>query len=478
MKNFILHNSLVLLLFIGYHPSFGQANVGINTDNPVRSLEVKGINNEYVRIHSTNNFGGEAGIELLLGNDQSSMRDYKLTNDAGTFKIITSNDNFDSQGDELLRIDYLGQVGIGTSIPATRLHVDGGELASNTDDGFMVIGAKSGTNLVFDRKQIIARNNGASTSLQIQGHDGLTHIGTGGGHTYFGGPSGSLGIGTSTLTAKLNIQNAGFQMALRNEGTGVNEWYIGASNDTWQVGDNQLIFSPATNSGAAVLRLLDVTDNNGTVAPVMIQSSDSQCLLLDGNEIESKYGPLYINHNSDEYTFINPSGGRVGIGTEEPSTTVSIRTQDDEPALRLQKGSSIWDIDPNPTVDWLGFVKNGFVVGHVNGASGQWVTISDRRLKENIRDMEDVLHKLNQVNVYTYSFIQDSAERTQIGIIAQELQNLFPELVTESDEFLAVAYSKFSVLILKALQEQDKQIEILKNEMASLLKKEESLFSN
>jgi hypothetical protein len=332
-----------------------------------------------------------------------------------------------------------------------------------------MIGSKSAVNMIMDPNEILSRNNGAANNITLQSHDGHTEIGDNGGNTLFGSGSGNLGIGTSSTSARLTIEDNEFQIGFQNTSGTPNDWYIGASNGTWSAGDNQLLFSPNQTSDAAVLRLQDVTDNNGTIAPVMIRSSATQTLLLDGNEIDGKEEPLYINHNSNQNTYINPSGGRVGIGTDDPSTTLQVKTQDDEYALRIQNGSIAWDINPLPAFDYLGFVKEGWTLAHVNGASGQWITISDRRFKQNITPLPDMLEKINRMHIYSYDFKHALGKKKHIGVLAQELETDFPEIVHESQGHYTVAYSKLSILILKALQEQEKEIDALEAEINELL---------
>lgn len=460
---------IILALTLVITHADAQSNVGINTLTPVRDLEVYGPNDVHARIHTNVNVGGLSELELLLGGNMSNARDFKIANDGGSFKLMTGVDNFTTEGEEWWRINAAGETGIGTLTPTARLHIDGGEEASNTGDGYMMIGAKTSTNMIMDPNEILCRNNGSSNTITFQSNGGNTIIGDGGGNTYIGSGGGNLGIGTSSATSKMTIEDDGFQISIENPGSGGNTWHIGASNTTWTAGDNQLIFSPDQTSDAATLRLMDVTENGGTVAPVIIRSSATQVLLLDGNEIDTKDEPLYINHNANQDTYINPSGGRVGIGTTSPSTTCQVKTQGDEYALRIQRGSSAWDLNPLPAFDYLGFVKDGWTVAHINGASGQWITISDRRLKENIQPLPALLDRINKLNVYAYTLKQNPAHTMQIGLIAQELEKEFPEIVNSTDEQYTVSYAKLSVLILKALQEQDEEISALEIELNALL---------
>lgn len=469
-----ISHRLLYFALLTWLPWMAQAqNVGINTNAPVRSLEIYGNLNQHARVQTTNTIGSEANLELLTGPPASTGRDYKIANDVGVFKIITGTDDFATEGNELWRINASGDVGIGTSTPTSRVHIEGGQEASNTGDGYLLIGSKSGTNMVMDQNEILSRNNGSAYHLSLQSHGGDTHIGDGGGHTYIGSSTGNLGIGISSPTSRMTIEDDGIQIALRNTNGGLNDWYIGASNTDWIAGDNQLLFSPSQSSDDAVLRMLNVTENGGVVAPVMLRSNASQIMLLDGNEIDTKSEPLYINHNSDEETYINPSGGRVGMGNVNPSTTLHITTQDDEFAIRLQKGSAAWDLNPVTAFNYLGFIKDGWTLAQVNGASGQWITISDRRLKENIFELPEVMDKINGLKTYSYAYKNDPSHSLQTGVIAQEIVDTFPELVRGTDGQYTVAYSKLSVYILKALQEQHEEIDLLEKEILALLAADE-----
>ncbi|WP_179320300.1 tail fiber domain-containing protein [Winogradskyella helgolandensis] len=71
-----------------------------------------------------------------------------------------------------------GKVGIGTSTPSTYLHITYGSDASYTNNsGYMVIGEVTGTNIVFDQNEIIARNNGAASTLFLQQDGGDVRVG-------------------------------------------------------------------------------------------------------------------------------------------------------------------------------------------------------------------------------------------------------------------------------------------------------------
>jgi hypothetical protein len=111
------------------------------------------------------------------------------------------------------------------------------------------------------------------------------------------------------------------------------------------------------------------------------------------------------------------------------------------------------------------------VIGNIL-ASGT-ITPSDKRLKSNIKDVtygvKDLL-KLKPIS-YTKKFSLDKAEKGEVkefGFIAQDLQKVMPELVvegTDKDKILAVSYTSLIPVLIKAIQEQQQQIEALKAKM-------------
>ena len=300
MKSILLLLTVMLLVF-GFSHEIKAQHVGIGTTVPERLLEIEGAGSQYARIRTTSGFVGEAGIEFVRGTAASGSRDWSIVNDGGVLKFLASSDNFGTRY-EVLRVSSAGLVGIGTNVPNSTLHIDGGEEASAMGDGYAILGSKSLHNLVIDPNEVVARYDGGGSTLFLQPQGGDLYLQQAGGISFMTDASGYVSVNAQINPAKFNVRDAGFQMHLRNpEGTD-NDWYIGASEPGWVIGDDQLVFSPSTGSGNAILRLRNTPDNTGTLAPVRIVSSASQALLIDGNEIDSEFGPLYINHNSDNNT--------------------------------------------------------------------------------------------------------------------------------------------------------------------------------
>jgi hypothetical protein len=141
-------------------------------------------------------------------------------------------------------------------------------------------------------------------------------------------------------------------------------------------------------------------------------------------------------------------------------------------------------IDPNsvPGNDFAGWFDGDVnIVGNAFSTLGIWNS-SDRRFKTNINEMTGVSEKLSRLKGYTYNFKADEfknrnfPQREQIGFIAQELKEVFPQLVTTDREgYLAVNYAGFVPVLVQGYKEQSalikaqqQQIDELKTMVASL----------
>lgn len=125
----------------------------------------------------------------------------------------------------------------------------------------------------------------------------------------------------------------------------------------------------------------------------------------------------------------------------------------------------------------------------VYDGDSNWDFYSDRRLKKDIEDAEPMLDRALQVKIRRYRWKdEDPSGKHKLGVIAQELQPLFPDLVgchCESPEstntFLSVGYSDFGMVAIKAIQElkraSDGEIAALKQENSTLKQQYSDLLS-
>jgi trimeric autotransporter adhesin len=102
--------------------------------------------------------------------------------------------------------------------------------------------------------------------------------------------------------------------------------------------------------------------------------------------------------------------------------------------------------------------------------------LSDKRFKENIKPLNNTLEKLQKLNGYNYTFKTEEFKDKnfnsgrQIGFIAQEIKEVFPELVMDTrDGYLAVNYTQMTPVLVEAIKEQQAQIEELKAMIKTLM---------
>jgi hypothetical protein len=122
-----------------------------------------------------------------------------------------------------------------------------------------------------------------------------------------------------------------------------------------------------------------------------------------------------------------------------------------------------WYDDPDKTNKFQ-IAYEGKPAAWLHGNTGAWTQQSSRRFKENIAVISDALSKLDQVRGVYFDWIDGqpsvssgSPKERQIGMIAEEVQAVFPELVSRNThnnkEILGLAYSSFTAVLVQAVKE-------------------------
>ena len=83
---------------------------------------------------------------------------------------------------------------------------------------------------------------------------------------------------------------------------------------------------------------------------------------------------------------------------------------------------------------------------------------SDARLKANIISLGGTLAKLLQIDGKTYTMKKDENKKQKIGVLAQDIEKVFPELVSESNGVKSVNYQGLVPVLINALKEQDTKL--------------------
>ena len=172
---------------------------------------------------------------------------------------------------------------------------------------------------------------------------------------------------------------------------------------------------------------------------------------------------------------MEPINGWVGIGTT-PTHNLHIRHDQFVPPgggggllLEQELDGDAWLFYTSQSVNDLRLFFNGVAKGEFDDVTGNYTAVSDERLKKNIEPVESVLDKINSLQPRKYNMKEEvnTAEK-HYGFIAQELENIFPELVSVTPDdgdgiadLRTVSYTELIPILVKAIQEQQKMIEEL-----------------
>ncbi len=99
-------------------------------------------------------------------------------------------------------------------------------------------------------------------------------------------------------------------------------------------------------------------------------------------------------------------------------------------------------------------------------ANGWAYCKSDKRLKDNISDNYAGLNEINKLNVKNYIYINDENKTPHVGVIAQELKDIFPNAVkTEQDGYLAIRTEDIFYAMVNAIKELSAKNQKLEKEL-------------
>lgn len=172
--------------------------------------------------------------------------------------------------------------------------------------------------------------------------------------------------------------------------------------------------------------------------------------------------------------------GGIGIGGIDPSSAWPLAIRNMGSAAGKQ-----WFFGPDTNNHLVVYNQNGTGVYILDGGTG-WNANSDQRLKTNVQTLssEKGLSAILNLNPVTYNWIDAKATKaTQTGFIAQDVQKVLPELVLPAPETtiilpdgstqkitdtLGLNYTGFIPYLVKSIQEQQNEIDQLKQELENL----------
>ncbi len=370
-----------------------------------------------------------------------------------------------------------GSAGVGAGDPDARLHVDGGEEATLEAGGYLVIGDVGKTNLVLDDDEIMARDGKKASTLrlQAQGGDLVVHRHREPATRVVIKDEGNVGIGTGDPKVKLQV--AGDSDArLDDEAAGL-----------------VVIGSPA---GADL-----VLDPN----EIMARNATGKSSL----HLQAEGGDLRIHDRKAGTEVVVRDSGWVGIGTGNPDARLVLgstgglnlaadrnrlqaRDNGSASVLHLQRNGGGLRVHDNEASDLRKFAINRFgQVGVGTDTPGLFTKLdvrgmvratsfdlaSDARWKKNVAALEPPLARLGRLRGVRFEWRSDELEEMgfeegeRVGLVAQEVEEVFPQLVrTDERGFKSVDVFGLVPVLLEAVKELAARNEALEARVATLEK--------
>ena len=191
---------------------------------------------------------------------------------------------------------------------------------------------------------------------------------------------------------------------------------------------------------------------------------------------------LYIRDDDNATNMVTfKKGGDVGIGTTSPSRQLHVAGSTFGAMLisgvasdafsEYSDGTNIWKAGIDYSQNAYRITYNNFNGAGIsldsNGnltADGDITAFSDARLKENVKTLPNALESVKAMRGVTYNKIGE--EKQSIGVIAQEVQAVLPQLVSEhKDEMLSVAYGNITAVLIEAVKELTAKVESLEEQL-------------
>jgi hypothetical protein len=216
-------------------------------------------------------------------------------------------------------------------------------------------------------------------------------------------------------------------------------------------------------------------------------------------------------NETDVLVFGDFSSGNLGLGTMDPERRLHLKGENPRllieaaagnPEINLKESgdasTDVWAIYKESVTGDLRFYQNGDRIAveagtgnvgigtttpgtcklYVNGGAGGtsvWGACSDLRLKKNIEEISDALSKVLSLRGISFDWREDEypgkrfAAGRHYGVIAQEVEKVLPEVVTETaDGQKSVLYSELIPVLIESIKSQQEQIEMLRARVEEL----------
>jgi hypothetical protein len=413
-----------------------SGNVGIGTASPSQKLVLSDAG---------------AGNIVLCENTAASIQTYMQS--GGTTGVVGTLTNHAmalfTNNTERMRIDSSGLVGIGTSSITAKLEVKFDTTVSASNGAIGIENAGSGEQGITFTKKGYSFNgpaaaityNGSALGVSSAGYLSFrTNAGTDSFPTERMriDSSGNVGIGQTSPNARLEAlsSTAGAEIS-RFEGNYTGSGTVNLTN--WR------------RSGGAVASVMRYNDAN-TDMEFGTTTSHSQAFITGGTErmrIDSS-GNVMIGDTSSTnklYVYDNANRGQTDSQFRVRGSGFSYYVWLDGTACYIGQDSQSREIR-------MYSGNNSNVGTKLTANSNAWATYSDERLKDIIEPIENAVQKVSTLRTVIGKYKTDEADKRRVFMIAQDVQAVLPEAVTEDAEgMLNMAYDHIVPLLSAAIKE-------------------------
>jgi hypothetical protein len=171
--------------------------------------------------------------------------------------------------------------------------------------------------------------------------------------------------------------------------------------------------------------------------------------LGDNNKIISGDGSDFQIYHDGSNSYIQNATGEIVIKT----------TSDSAVTLQHNSATKIFTQSTGATVSGALTVTGNISTSSGTISGAEVTATSDERLKSDIKTIDNALEKV--MNMRGVSYIKQAEKG--VGVIAQEIEKVLPEVVTDG-EYKSVAYGNIVGVLIEAIKEQQKQIDELKKD--------------
>jgi hypothetical protein len=234
---------------------------------------------------------------------------------------------------------------------------------------------------------------------------------------------------------------------------------------------------PVTDSGGVPSRITKAGNGGVVSSNLAIGSSSATTTALLNTTTNAFFVPVTAASTVDTLSSTNSAAGTSAVFVVSARSSSAAYVGSQYYSNSVNAAGTGWNHFLGQSSDAT--VSNIIIHGNGNilNANNSYGGISDVKVKENIVDATAKLANIMQVKVRNYNLIGETTK--QIGVVAQELETVFPSMVDETSDRDAegndlgtttksVKYSVFVPMLIKAIQEQQAIITELTNRITAL----------